>query len=143
MYSKVLICGLPGSGKTTFAKFLIDEYRKNNLPYYWLNGDKVREDSNDWDFSMDGRLRQTVRMCNLANGVKDKDVIIDYVCPLEEYRYMLSPTYTVFLDTGTNTKHENTKKIFEIPASPNLVIRDKDAIELSANDLYEYLTKLH
>lgn len=143
MYSKVLICGLPGSGKTTFAKFLIEQYLKNNLQYYWLNGDKVREDNNDWDFSMDGRLRQTVRMCNLANSVKDRDVIIDYVCPLEEYRYIISPTFTVFLDTNTDTKHENTKKIFEPPISPNLVIKDKDAIELSAKDLYDYLIKLH
>jgi adenylylsulfate kinase len=143
MYSKVLICGLSGSGKTTFAKFLIEQYLKNNLQYYWLNGDKVREDNNDWDFSMDGRLRQTVRMCNLANSVKDRDVIIDYVCPLEEYRYIISPTFTVFLDTNTDTKHENTKKIFEPPISPNLVIKDKDAIELSAKDLYDYLIKLH
>ena len=79
MFHKVLICGLPGSGKTTFAKFLIQQYINNNIPYLWLNGDKVREDSNDWDFSMEGRLRRTVRMNNLANGVRDKDVIIDYV----------------------------------------------------------------
>lgn len=143
MFHKVLICGLPGSGKTTFAKFLIQQYINNNIPYLWLNGDKVREDSNDWDFSMEGRLRQTVRMNNLANGVRDKDVIIDYVCPLEEYRYLISPTYLVYLDTGTNTKHENTKKIFEIPNRPDMVITDKDAIKGCAKDLYRYLINLH
>lgn len=143
MYNKVLICGLPGSGKTTFANFLINEYKKNNVPYLWLNGDRVREESNDWDFSMEGRLRQTVRMCNLANSVKDKDVIIDYVCPLEEYRYLISPTFMVYLDTGTNTRHENTRKIFEVPANPNMTIKDKDDIELSALDLYEYLIRAH
>lgn len=143
MFHKVLICGLPGSGKTTFAKFLIQQYINNNIPYLWLNGDKVREDSNDWDFSMEGRLRQTVRMNNLANGVRDKDVIIDYVCPLEEYRYLISPTYLVYLDTGTNTKHENTKKIFEIPNRPDMVITNKDAIKGCAKDLYRYLINLH
>lgn len=143
MFHKVLICGLPGSGKTTFAKFLIQQYINNNIPYLWLNGDKVREDSNDWDFSMDGRLRQTVRMNNLANGVRDKDVIIDYVCPLEEYRYLLSPSYLVYLDTGTDTKHENTKKIFEVPNRPDMVITNKDAIEDCAKDLFKYLINLH
>lgn len=143
MFHKVLICGLPGSGKTTFAKFLIQQYINNNIPYLWLNGDKVREGSNDWDFSMEGRLRQTVRMNNLANGIKDKDVIIDYVCPLEEYRYLISPSYLVYLDTGTDTKHENTKKIFEVPNKPDIIITNKDAIELSANNLFKYLINLH
>lgn len=143
MFHRVLICGLPGSGKTTFAKFLIQQYIDNNIPYLWLNGDKVREDSNDWDFSMDGRLRQTVRMNNLANSIKDKDVIIDYVCPLEEYRYLISPSYLVYLDTGTDTKHENTKKIFEVPNRPDMVINSKDAIEDCAKDLYRYLINLH
>lgn len=143
MFHRVLICGLPGSGKTTFAKFLIQQYISNNVPYAWFNGDKVREDNNDWDFSMDGRLRQTVRMNNLANSIKDKDVIIDYVCPLEEYRYLISPSYLVYVDTNTDTKHENTKKIFEVPNRPDMVINNKDAIEDCAKDLYRYLINLH
>ena len=47
---KILIFGLPGSGKTTLA---------NNLALYLdaerLNADEIRTTYNDWDFSPEGR----------------------------------------------------------------------------------------
>ena len=55
---KILVFGLPGSGKTTFSKKLLEH--KNNIDHY--EADKVREAFNDWDFTKDGRLRQASRM---------------------------------------------------------------------------------
>ena len=49
--------GLPGSGKTTFAKALISK-----LEAVWLNADKIRSKANDWDFSLEGRNRQAARI---------------------------------------------------------------------------------
>ena len=46
---KILIIGLPGSGKTTLAKLLA-----KRLGAKWLNADKVRKKFNDWDFSKIG-----------------------------------------------------------------------------------------
>ena len=43
---KILIMGLPGSGKTTLASKLVPL-----LNAKWLNNDKVRREANDWDFS--------------------------------------------------------------------------------------------
>jgi adenylate kinase family enzyme len=54
---RILIMGLPGSGKTMLAKELQD---KLNCP--WFNADIVREQFNDWDFSKEGRIRQSLRM---------------------------------------------------------------------------------
>ena len=54
---KILIMGLPGSGKTTLAKKL-----KSKLKADWLNADKVRKKFNDWDFSKKGVLKQAKRM---------------------------------------------------------------------------------
>ena len=62
---KILICGLPGSGKTTLAKPLA-----NLLGGIWINADAIREKYNDWDFSPEGRLRQAQRMRYLADGVE-------------------------------------------------------------------------
>ena len=45
--------GLPGSGKTTLAKQLASMINAE-----WLNADIIRKEFNDWDFSLDGRLRQ-------------------------------------------------------------------------------------
>ena len=42
---KILIMGLPGSGKTTLASKLVPL-----LNAKWLNNDKVRREANDWDF---------------------------------------------------------------------------------------------
>ena len=59
---KILICGLPGSGKTTLAK-LLSEQLDNSV---WFNADAVRKLHDDWDFSEEGRLRQADRMAKLC-----------------------------------------------------------------------------
>ena len=53
---KILIMGLPGSGKTYLAERL-----QPLLEAAWYNADKVREMANDWDFSPEGRIRQSMR----------------------------------------------------------------------------------
>ena len=52
---KILIMGLPGSGKTTLARELSYHFL---IPHH--NADTVREMYNDWDFTPDGRMRQAV-----------------------------------------------------------------------------------
>jgi adenylylsulfate kinase len=84
---KVLIMGLPGSGKTTLAEKLQTELHKNG-PCEWINADEVRKEFNDWDFSDEGRNRQALRM----RAIADKSVeagfitICDFVCPTKELR---------------------------------------------------------
>jgi adenylylsulfate kinase len=54
---KILLFGLPGSGKSTLAEQLA-----KLLNGVWLNADEIRKEYNDWDFSMEGRIRQANRM---------------------------------------------------------------------------------
>ena len=49
---KILVCGLPGSGKTWLAERL----QKNIKNCAWYNADFVRKYSNDWDFEVEGRV---------------------------------------------------------------------------------------
>ena len=56
MAKKILVMGLPGSGKSYLADKLAPK-----LNAVWLNADRVREEANDWDFSPDGRVRQAGR----------------------------------------------------------------------------------
>ena len=50
---KILIMGLPGTGKTSLASKLVPLIKAK-----WLNGDEIRKEANDWDFSDEGRIRQ-------------------------------------------------------------------------------------
>ena len=50
---KILIFGLPGSGKTTLAKPFAELINGVHI-----NADEVRTKYDDWDFTLEGRLRQ-------------------------------------------------------------------------------------
>ena len=53
---KILIMGLPGSGKTTLASKLVPL-----LNAKWLNNDEVSKAANDWDYSAAARKRQAIQ----------------------------------------------------------------------------------
>ena len=80
---KILIMGLPGSGKTTLAKLLVPMFNA-----VWLNADEVRKEADDWDFSPEGRKRQSLRMWSFAEEAIDKNrvVIADFICPTDQTR---------------------------------------------------------
>ena len=106
---KILIMGLPGSGKTTLALELT-----NMLNAEWLNADVIRKKENDWDFSEEGRKRQARRMFNLSEKYKKlgKIVIADFVCPLPETRKLFNPDYLIWIDTIKEGRFSDTNKLF-------------------------------
>lgn len=104
--------GLPGSGKTYLAKRM-----QPILKAAWYNADIVREMANDWDFSPEGRIRQSLRMKNLADFEKNQGriVICDFVCPTRETKKNFSPDITIWMNTIKSGRYEDTNKMFEIP----------------------------
>ena len=60
--------GLPGAGKTYLAQHIVDHLQAERKRVAWLNADDVRKKYNDWDFSTDGRIRQSHRMRDLADA---------------------------------------------------------------------------
>ena len=109
---KILIMGLPGSGKTYLAKRM-----QPILKAAWYNADIVREMANDWDFSPEGRIRQSFRMKNLADFEKNQGriVICDFVCPTRETKKNFNPDITIWMNTIKSGRYEDTNKMFEIP----------------------------
>jgi len=109
---KILVMGLPGSGKTYLSERL-----QKLLGCAWFNADEVRTMANDWEFSEDARIRQARRMANLANFEKGegRTVICDFVCPIELTRYTFDADITIWMDTIDAGRFADTNKMFEEP----------------------------
>tara|TARA_B100001027_G_C15979937_1_gene203664 strand:- start:67 stop:477 length:411 start_codon:yes stop_codon:yes gene_type:complete len=109
---KILVMGLPGSGKTFLTERLVPL-----LNAAWYNADKLREMSNDWDFSNEGRLRQSKRMRTFADFEKSNNryVVCDFVCPTKETRDNFDPDILIWMDTIKEGRFEDTNRLFESP----------------------------
>lgn len=116
MAFKILIMGISGSGKTTFAKKLYNELLLNST-VCWMNADVLRTKHNDWDFSIAGRLRQSQRFCDIASVATEDYVICDFIAPIPESREIYSPNYTIWMNTISHCKYNNTNKLFTNPLS--------------------------
>lgn len=129
---KILICGLPGSGKTWLAKRLHDHFKGS----MWYNADVIRETFNDWDFSPEGRLRQATRMKTLADTdcEQGKIVICDFVAPTEEIRKIFNADKTIWMNTIQEGRFEDTNKVFVAPEKYDIVI-DKFLSDEEIEDL--------
>ena len=109
---KILIFGLPGSGKTTLAKPFADL-----IGGVHLNADDVRGHYQDWDFTPEGRMRQAARMRYLADGVvrAGKVAIADFVAPTDQARMEFNADFTVWMDTINEGRFEDTNAMFVKP----------------------------
>jgi hypothetical protein len=125
---KVLVMGLPGSGKTFFSESLKKYLESNNKTVKWFNADDVRKQYNDWDFSYEGRIRQSHRMYDLALANEDHDfVICDFVAPLTEMRNNFKADWIVWIDTIDQGRFEDTNKMFVPPEVYDFRIIEQNA----------------
>jgi adenylylsulfate kinase len=113
--------GLPGAGKTTLAQAL-----QARLNCAWFNADEIRARYNDWDFSAEGRVRQSKRMRILADDSSNEYVIADFVAPLKQMRDIFEADYVIWMDTIAEGRFEDTNQLFEPPKTYDLRITNFD-----------------
>jgi nicotinamide riboside kinase len=150
---KILIMGLPGSGKTYFAErlkeyiethgefhSLADSLNSSKPVVKWINADDVRKKYNDWDFSYEGRIRQSIRMRELADACLKDFVIADFVAPLVEMRNNFKADWTIWMDTIDAGRFEDTNKAFIPPETYDFRITEQNAekwVELVGSHILE------
>jgi adenylylsulfate kinase len=115
---KILVFGLPGSGKTTFTKKLV-----NNMDVAYFNADEIRRIFHDWDFSKEGRIRQVKRMEKLCS-MTNKTSVVEFVCPFNKYRKGYD--IMIWMDTIELSRFEDTNQMFEKPDLTESLIHIKD-----------------
>jgi len=140
---KILVMGLPGSGKTFLAealkKYLEQHGTRGNwtaemLPVSnfdatvtWFNADDVRRKYNDWDFSKEGRIRQSLRMLEFALASNTDYVICDFVAPLPEMRNNFKADWVIWMDTIDAGRYEDTNRMFVPPDVYDFRVTEQNA----------------
>ena len=121
---KILVMGLPGSGKTYLTQRLVPL-----LNAAWYNADQVRKMSNDWDFSDEGRKRQSKRMRDLAQKAlnEGKHVVADFVCPTPKTRKDFNADIVIWVDTIKKGRFEDTNKMFIKPNKFDFRVTEQNA----------------
>ena len=148
MTQRILVMGLPGSGKTYFSerlkKYIEDNSSVDTMPLErmaqhemqpikytskvdWFNADDIRKRFNDWDFSKEGRIRQSIRMFDFAINCTGDFVICDFVAPLVEMRNNFKADWTIWMDTIDAGRFEDTNKAFVAPEQYDFRITEQNA----------------
>ena len=143
MTQRILIMGLPGSGKTTLASSLkkyLEEHGEIsyaratrepitnfNCEVNWFNADDIRRKFNDWDFSNDGRIRQSIRMFQFSMEAGGDYVICDFIAPLVEMRSNFKADWTIWVDTIKEGRYADTNKAFVEPEQYDFRVTEQDA----------------
>ena len=129
---KILIMGLPGSGKTWLGSRIAEKF---NIPFWDAN--VVRNIYNDWDFSSQGRDRQSMRMRKLAEV--DPISISAFIAPLPGYIRNFFPDKLIFMDTVRECQYEDTNKLFQPPQKSDIRIIKR----IDENQLYSSLEDIN
>jgi len=141
MKRKILIMGLPGSGKTTLAtalRLIID------TAVYW-NADEVRRTINSHlTFSPEDRIKQAETMKWLSDRVIESGnmCIVDFICPTKETRkaFNADEAFVIWVDRIKESRFDDTNLLFDPPEDYDFkVIDDGRAPELWANEISQYI----
>lgn len=124
----IQIIGLPGAGKTTLAKALME-----HVDAVHLNADQVRLDLNkDLKWSHEDREENSRRLGAVARLLKaqGRTVIVDFICPTEGTRKAFGkPDFLIWMDTLTVSPWADTNEMWIDPQNYAIRITNGMTVE--------------
>lgn len=139
----IQIIGLPGAGKTTLAKALME-----HVDAVHLNADQVRLDLNkDLKFSPEDRQENARRLGAVARLLRAQGrvVIVDFVCPTEKTRRAFgTPDFLIWIDTLTESPYKDTNDIWmdpekwDIRISKGLSVEEEVELVINQTGLHDW-----
>jgi adenylylsulfate kinase len=134
---RILVMGLPGTGKTTLARVLA-----RRLGAVHFDADQVRANINrDLAFSVSDRIEHARRMGWLCDQVVTAGgyAIADFVCPLVETREAFGPAILVWVDRIQEGRFPDTNALFVPPAWWDIRVTERGSPESWAEKIVQLL----
>ena len=120
----ILITGKAGSGKSHYSQALVKELTDANIPVSTLDGDALRGETDNKDYTDKGRIRNLIHAASLARQREYAgDVVIcSFIAPCKEWRNMMREFWDesrlVYIPGGTLWKGTT----YEIPTEDEFEI---------------------
>ena len=130
---KILVMGLPGSGKTTLSKALLPR-----LNAVHLNADEIRTNIHkDLGYSIEDRVEHARRLGWLAAKIAQTGnyVIADFVCPTTETRSAFGDAFIVWIDRIKEGRFADTNLLFQPPEAFDIRVSALGAPEYWAESI--------
>ena len=98
----IWLTGQPGSGKTTISNMLLKHYKEKTNNVISIDGDNLREMTNNYDYTIEGRFKNILNAQMIARFLHHNNfiVIVALVAP--------------YLDLRESFKNEFKKELIEI-----------------------------
>ncbi len=145
----IWLTGQPGSGKTTLAKEVIIELKKENPNIIHLDGDDLRLINKNKDYSKKGRIKNISTAISIIRFLSNKKYlcIVSIVAPYAFLRDELKKEFNfieVYLFTNKIRGREHFfAQDYEIPANSNLSLdTGKKNIKECKNEILDVYRKM-
>ena len=93
--------GQPHSGKTEMAFAIMKQLLKHGHTADYLNGNELRKNANDFDYTAAGQIRQSLRINELLYKSESDFVIVDLIHPLRRAYSELPPALVIWMGATT------------------------------------------
>jgi len=131
------ITGQPGHGKTTIATALVAQLKRGGHSPFHIDGDDLRELTNNSDYSVEGRIANIRKAQNIAKYLQSKGeaVIVSVVSPYKIIREELKSECEV-AEVYVHTSEERGREANHVDnyESPSRDFIDLDTGELSVDE---------